>query len=130
MKLGNLIVLAVAVWITANAAVAGSLEGAWSAPSLSNRSVPIVFTVLPEGKATEQIGKYHGVGTWTAEGDAVRIFWASEWTGLLRPTRNGGFELLTWKKGTNPNDPPDDVQPARRVPQAEALFENQHEGPD
>lgn len=105
-----------AVWLVP--ALAGtpiSFEGSWSAPSLSQPATPLIFSLLPGGKATEQVGSYHGVGTWKLQGGVVKISWASEWAGLLRPSKQGGFELLTWKKGRSPDGPPDDIQPAQRV---------------
>lgn len=91
-------------------------EGVWTAPSLSKPEVPIVVTLLPAGKATEKIGDFQGAGTWAAEGEAARILWDSGWVGLLRPTAKGGWELLTWKKETPRDQPPDDIQPATKQP--------------
>lgn len=101
-----------------NGAAAGtefSFVGTWSAPSLSQPDTPIILILLPGGKASEQVGTYHGVGTWKTEAGAAKISWASGWFGLLRPTTNGGFELLTWKKGSSMEGKPDDMQPAHRV---------------
>ena len=89
---------------------AATLEGRWSAPSLSQPNVRIIFSLLPGGKATEQVGSYHGTGTWKLENDSARIQWGSGWIGLLRPAKNGGYELLTWKTKTSPTAPPDDTQ--------------------
>ena len=92
-----------------------SWVGTWSAPSLSQRAVPIIVSLQADGEATEQIGDYRGAGNWKIEGNSARILWASEWIGLLRPMATGGCELLTWKKGSLPTGPPDDIQAARRV---------------
>ncbi|MBE2181295.1 MAG: hypothetical protein IAE97_12580 [Chthoniobacterales bacterium] len=89
--------------------------GEWSAPSLSKPDVPIRISLLAGGEAKEQVGDYHGTGTWRAEDDGARIFWASGWTGLLRRDGEGGFELVTWKKGSPAEGPPDDVQKAGRL---------------
>jgi hypothetical protein len=91
-----------------------SVTGRWSAPSLSQPSTPLIFSLLPDGRATEQIGSYHGTGTWLVDGTTVKIAWDSGWSGHLRPSANG-FELLTWKKGSPLNGPPDDIQPARKL---------------
>ncbi len=89
--------------------------GEWSAPSLSKPDIPIRISLLAGGEAREQVGDYHGTGTWRAEKDGARIFWASGWTGLLRRDGEGGFQLVTWKKGSPAEGPPDDVQKARRL---------------
>lgn len=108
-----------ALWILpAFAGTPGSLEGTWSVPSLSQRATPMIFSLLPDGKATERVGTYQGEGTWKIEGDAARIHWSSGWTGLFRPSSTGGYELATWKKGSPPDGPPDDVQPARHPGEA------------
>ena len=75
----------------------------------------MIFTLHPDGRAEEQIGTFHGTGTWKTEGGVTRIAWDSGWTGLLRPAGKDRFELLTWKKGTPPSQPPDDRQTARRL---------------
>lgn len=90
------------------------LAGDWSAPSLSRPGTPILFTLHRDGTAAEQVGEYHGKGTWSTEGDSARIRWNSGWIGLLRPTAGGGYHLLTWKAGSPPDGPPDDVQAATR----------------
>lgn len=105
----------IALFMTCAQAETISFEGTWSAPSLSQPDTPIIFALLPGGKATEQIAAYRGTGRWKVENGAARISWASEWIGLLRPKAEGGFELLTWKKGSAPDGPPDDTQPARRI---------------
>ncbi|MEO6846544.1 MAG: hypothetical protein ABI443_04070 [Chthoniobacterales bacterium] len=92
-----------------------SLEGRWTAPSLSNPKVQIVFALLSEGKATEEVGSYRGTGTWKLENNAARIHWGSGWVGVLRPATRGGYELLTWKAKTLLTAPPDDIQPAKRL---------------
>jgi len=91
------------------------LLGTWRARSLSNPELPIVITLATDGKATERIGDYHGTGTWKPVGGGIRIAWAGGWSGLLRPTSQGRVELLTWKKGTPIDGPPDDTQPAVRI---------------
>src|SRR5262245_12984660 len=103
-------VVLIALFMACAQAEPVSFEGTWSAPSLSQPDVPIIFSLLPGGKATEQVGAYRGVGTWKVENGTARISWASEWIGLLRPKADGGFELLTWKKGSAPDAPPDDTQ--------------------
>jgi hypothetical protein len=70
----------------------------------------------PDGRATEQIGAYRGIGGWQSEAGVVRINWASGWRGVLRKGSGGSFELRTWKAGSSFNGPPDDVQPAQRRP--------------
>lgn len=94
---------------------ADSWEGRWSVPSLSQPSIPMLFSLQPGGKAAEQIGEYRGGGTWKIAGNAVRIAWDSKWEAILQPMAEGGFELLTWKKGSDPQGPPDDRQAARKV---------------
>jgi|GEM_PF-2080877 len=89
--------------------------GTWSAPSLSQPSVPIIICLHTGGTATEHVGDYRGTGTWKIEGTVAKIHWTSKWTGLLRPAANGGFELLTWKSDTQLDHAPDDIQPARRI---------------
>jgi hypothetical protein len=96
-------------------AIPEAWTGTWSAPSLSRPSIPIIISLETDGTATEQIGDYSGTGTWKIEGAAAKIHWSSKWTGLLRPAANGGFELLTWKSDTHPDQSPDDIQPARRI---------------
>lgn len=91
-----------------------AVTGTWSAPSLSQPSTPLIFSLLPGGKATEQVGSYRGTGTWMVDGALVKITWDSGWIGHLRPSANG-FELLTWKKGSPLDGPPDDIQPAHRI---------------
>lgn len=88
--------------------------GTWSAPSLSQPSTPIIVVIQPDGKATEQVGSFHGTGTWKVQNGIAQITWDSGWIGHLR-IKADGFELLTWKNDTPPNAPPDDVQPAHRV---------------
>lgn len=101
--------------LIAGAEPAAQYEGSWSAPSVSNPATPFICFLLPEGKATEQVGEYRGKGTWrVVDGEAV-ISWESGWTNVLRPAGKGGFELLTWREGRATREPPDDVQPARRV---------------
>lgn len=107
--------LAVFLLTPAMAGTQASFEGDWSAPSLSQPNTPLLFSLRPDGKADERVGAYRGVGTWKVEEGAARITWASGWIGLLRPATAGGFELLTWKKGSLPNGPPDHMVPARRV---------------
>ena len=110
--------LAVAFVVLAVSGWAGSpmlIEGTWSAPSLSQPSTPVIFSLFQDGSATEQVGSYRGTGTWKLEDGTVKIAWTSGWTAELRrlPTRK--FELLTWKKGSSPEGPPDDIQPAQRI---------------
>ena len=90
-------------------------QGTWSAPSLSQRSTPIIITLRADGQATEQVGTYHGLGTWKTTDAGAEILWASQWISLLRPTNDGKYELLTWKPNRTPSDPPDDTQPAQRI---------------
>lgn len=87
--------------------------GTWSAPSLSRPDTPILITLSPDGRATEQVGSYRGTGTWRTARHAALIDWASGWHGVLRRTTDG-VELRTWRAGSDPEGPPDDVQPARR----------------
>lgn len=97
------------------AAPDSAFEGNWSAPSLSQPNIPLLFSLLPDGQATEQVGTYHGTGTWKIEDGVAKIAWSSQWTGELRPLPTGKFELLTWKKDSPRSGPPDDTQPARRI---------------
>lgn len=106
------VLLSVLLYATAGAE---SLEGTWSAPSLSRPDTPIVIGLLPGGEATEQIGDYHGAGTWTMDGTSARIDWGKGWVGLLRPTPNGDHRLITWKGGSPLDGPPDDDKPAVRI---------------
>lgn len=92
-----------------------STTGAWVVPSLSQPGVPMIFTLHPDGRAEEKIGDYHGTGKWKIKGRQTYISWNSGWTGILRRTGQDTFELLTWKKGTPINQPPDDRQTARRL---------------
>lgn len=92
-----------------------SYQGTWSAPSLSQPATPIIITLSADGQATEQVGAYHGKGTWKTTSSGAEITWASGWTGLLRPAAQDKFELLTWKPESSPNSPPADTQPARRI---------------
>lgn len=108
LTLASLLFLAVSGWAET------TVTGTWSAPSLSTPSTPIIFTLLPDGTATEQVGTYQGKGRWTLDNTLVTILWDSGWTGQLRIGRNG-FELLTWKKDSPLESPPDDIQPARRI---------------
>lgn len=87
--------------------------GMWSAPSLSRPATPILITLSPNGRATEQVGCYRGTGTWRIVDRAALIIWASGWRGVLRRAGDA-VELRTWKAGSDPDGPPDDVQPARR----------------
>jgi hypothetical protein len=91
-------------------------SGTWSAPSLSRPDTPIIITLKPDGRATEQIGTYRGTGDWGGEAGVVRINWASGWRGVLRKSAGDGFELRTWKAGSPLDGPPDDVQAAQRRP--------------
>jgi len=91
-----------------------ALEGTWLVRSLSNPELPMVVTLSSGGAVTEQIGNFRGAGTWKPEGEGARILWDSGWEGLLRPSAKGGYELLTWKKKTSRDHPPDDTQPAAR----------------
>lgn len=101
--------------LLSTAAGAESLEGTWSAPSLSRPDTPILIGLLPEGKATEQIGDYRSVGRWTSEGSSARIDWGKGWIGILRRTSDGEYRLLTWKGGSPLDGPPDDDKPAVRI---------------
>lgn len=92
-----------------------SLVGTWSAPSLSQPSIPIIISLEASGKATEQIGSYRGTGTWTKKEGAAWISWASGWVGLLQPLPDGEYQLLTWKDGTPQDAHPDDRQPITRT---------------
>lgn len=94
---------------------AESLEGIWSAPSLSRPDTPIIIGLLPGGQATEQIGDYQGAGTWTMEGSRARIDWGKGWVGLLGQTAEGNYRLITWKGGSPLDGPPDDDKPAVRI---------------
>ncbi|MBK1645825.1 hypothetical protein CKO25_14415 [Thiocapsa imhoffii] len=93
-----------------------TLEGTWSAPSLSRPDTPILIGLLPGGIATEQIGDYRSSGTWTLDDGAARIDWGKGWIGLLRPMPDGRYRLLTWKTGSSPAGPPDDDKPVVRIP--------------
>ena len=104
-----------AILLTAGCVSSRPATGVWSVPSLSQPGVPMIFTLHPDGRAEEKIGDYHGTGKWKTEGGETHISWDSGWTGLLRQTGNNHFELLTWKKGTPLNQPPDDHQPALRL---------------
>ena len=112
-------VLAVLLLLLSAVVDAGdTLEGTWSAPSLSRPETPIVIGLLPGGIATEQIGDYRGSGTWTPEDGAARIDWGKGWVGLLRPMPDGSHRLSTWKAGSPLAGPPDDDKPAERLPPA------------
>lgn len=88
--------------------------GSWFAPSLSRADTPIEIRILKDGTAIEQIGDYRGRGTWRVAGNTARIDWDTHWIGILRPAPGGRMELATWKPGSPPDGPPDDVQPATR----------------
>ena len=92
-----------------------SLVGTWSAPSLSQPSIPIIISLEASGEATEQIGSYRGIGTWTNKEGSAWISWASGWVGLLQPLPDDKYQLLTWKDGTPPEAHPDDAQPITRT---------------
>jgi quercetin dioxygenase-like cupin family protein len=110
-----LVVYAGAVGVPTSVAKPAALAGTWSAPSLSQPAVPIIFTLASDGTAIEQVGDYRGRGRWSREGDAARIAWDSGWSGLLRPAGGKAWELATWKKDSAPDGPPDDRQQARRL---------------
>jgi len=91
------------------------LWGKWSAPSLSQPDKSIEISLQPDGRAQEKIGNYEAYGTWNAKGNSAHILWDSGWTGIIRPSANGRWEIASWKKGTPTVQAPDDVQPARRI---------------
>ena len=93
----------------------GDFVGRWSCASLSRPGVPILIALHTDGTATERVGEYRGRGTWKPGEHSASISWESGWTGLLRRTAGGAYELLTWKPETPRHGPPDDAQPATRV---------------
>lgn len=101
--------------LAAQAGSSSSFEGTWTAPSLSRPDTPIVFALLSNGQATEELGSYRGGGKWQVENGAAKISWESGWVSVLHAKDDGTFEIQTWKTGSPFAGPPDDVQLAQRA---------------
>lgn len=94
---------------------AADLSGKWTLTNTTSPKEPSQIDLHPDGSATEHLGEYRGVGTWTFANGTATILWANGKIAVLQASPAGGFELLTWKQNSPRDKAPDFVQPAARA---------------